>query len=209
MQPQSQPLLWVGRTLGPGCWFDPTSITLPYIGLSNGNLTIARVAGGGSTPGGQIWNSQAKSSGLLYFEFDFNIGGGYANGAGIGISQIGNSYSNFLSGINGVVLLQNGNINGGGTSYALSFYNAPVVIGVAVNLTSRFMWFKNLTAAGPWNGSGAGNPATGLNGIALPSGPLIPMIVFGINLDTYTINLTGTTAAFAQPPPSGFSSWCP
>jgi hypothetical protein len=113
------------------------------------------------------------------------------------------------------VLLQEGqNIFHGGAIYGDgvnsgwdldTYIAAGDVIGIAVDLDNRTAWFKNVTQGGAWNGpTAAGNPATNVNGVAVPAGSIIPVVGFGANNDTYTANF-GVTV-FAGTVPSGFTS---
>jgi len=79
------------------------------------------------------------------------------------------------------------------------------------NRPRNFTWHQNRIGgafAQDWNGSPSADPATGLGGIALPSGLTSGSVFAGLSLssvsDAGTINFGGS--AFSQTPPSGFSA---
>jgi hypothetical protein len=77
------------------------------------------------------------------------------------------------------------------------------IMQVAVDIDARKIWqaFEN---SGTWLGStNAGNPATGANGQAIPSGTIYPVVTCYLSTDQWRVYFTNCNYA----PPSGFTPW--
>jgi hypothetical protein len=199
---------------GPGTFDSGNCVTGAT--LSGGNLTFTI----GGTTGScltQTSPTDAKYTGKLYFEINFNISGGGAI-AGPGISSAQNFYavdgSSYLGTDGGeysITFAADGHYMYGNSPVAASLCLTPNIgyQGIAVNLTTNEIWCT--LDGSTWNNGSGANPATDTGGFALPSGMNTLGIIAGANLavsspsNTATVNLGATRFNFACP--SGFSSW--
>jgi len=190
-------------------WDPATSNTA----LSNNNLTSTyNVVNGVS----RVAAMYAKTSGKHYFEITWAVLGGFINGGTLGVGLTTATFSELVSGTNSVIVNQGdfsnwGQIRAGGvfTGYAISpgAMSAGTVIGIALDLDNKKVWFR-VSPSGLWNGNGTANPVTGVNGVTVPTGSIIPVGYFNTNADTYILNAGAT--AFSGAVPSGYASgWLP
>lgn len=190
--------------------FDPD--TALHANVSNHNLTVTGTSPGGG--GAFVFSSEAKSSGKYYFEIAWVSLGGYLFGGEIGIASTSATIGDLNAPTNSTMLFQ-GNVpqgqiwsDSGYSGYSLGHISAGDVIGIAIDLDNGKVWFKNVAVGGAWNGpTAAGDPVANVNGVAIPSGPVIPAVGFGINNDVYTANFGAT--AFAYAVPFGFNAGWP
>lgn len=190
--------------------FDPS--TAVNATVSNHNLTVTGISPGNG--GAFVFTSQAKSSGKYYFEIKWVTLGGFFFGGQIGVALTTATISDVGTSHNAAVLFQGPNFtegqiwaSGSSSGYNLGHISAGDVIGIAVDLDNGKIWFKNVTQGGFWNGDGSASPATNTNGVAVPSGSVIPAVAFGLNGDVYTADFGTTT--FAGVVPSGFTAGWP
>ncbi|MGY3443706.1 hypothetical protein [Bradyrhizobium sp. USDA 4473] len=181
--------------------FDPSTAVKATV--SNHNLTVTGVPPG--LGGCFVFADEAKTSGKVYFEMKWVLVGGIIFAGEIGIATTFATVGDLNTATNSTMLYQ-GPISASGVSsgYSLGTISDGDVIGIAVDLDNRKIWFKNLTAGGLWNGSVAvGDPATNHNGVSIPSGALIPAVGFGLSNDVLTANFGAS--AFVGTVPSGFT----
>ncbi|MGY4170956.1 hypothetical protein [Bradyrhizobium sp. USDA 4529] len=190
--------------------FDPA--TAVHATVTNQNLTVTGTSPGNG--GAFVFASEAKTSGKYYFEIRWTITGGTLLGGAIGLASTSATIADLSTAINSTMLFQAGqNIfhggaiwgNGVNSGWDLNTYIAVNdVIGIAADIDNRTAWFRNVTQGGAWNGPiAAGDPATNINGVALPAGPIIPAVAFGLDNDVYTANFGATP--FLGGVPSGFA----
>jgi hypothetical protein len=79
------------------------------------------------------------------------------------------------------------------------------VIGMAIDLDAKLVWFFNPWTGG-WNNSNTANPATGVGGYSWSSTP-VPPIYPACNVDSGASVTLVPAAPFSLPVPSGFSAW--
>jgi hypothetical protein len=191
--------------------FDTDSVATAGITFSNGNLTAL----GGSTA---LANSaiaqslEGKKSGLWYVEFTCNAvsgnvdGVGVVNSIGLGQGFIGDDGSPART----WGYFTNGNVvfnAAAATAVNNTTYGAGDVIGLAIDLTNKRIWFRKNT--GSWIGtSGTPNPATNTGGFDLTnlvanSARVYPAVNNSGALAKFTANF-GTTG-FTGSAPSGFT----
>ena len=186
--------------------FDPASAINASVTNSNKTVTYT----GGGTAGAHVYNSEAQSTGKYYFEVTYTVASGYLLGGNIGVAPVGTTIPNFGSLTNSRGATQQGQLGGDG-SFPYSFGNRAQgdTIALAVDVTNRLIWFRVVSGTpGLWNGDGTANPATGVNGISLISGSLIPYVVTGTGAgNAFTANFGGS--AFTGTVPSGFTSGWP
>ena len=180
--------------------------------LSNGNLTVTRSSFSVVNDTGAR-STLTKTTGKYYFEFTRGQSNGASNSVGLILST--GTYGDLSGGNKGSIWFVNfgpGYIYSNNASSTLNTATSSVatdVIGCAVDLTARLVWFRKNN--GVWNANGANNPATGVGGITvLASGAFAPVVCFssggaGNVNDTVTANFGAT--AFAQTAPSGFGNW--
>jgi hypothetical protein len=98
---------------------------------------------------------------------------------------------------------------GSNTGLSLGARAAGDIIGIALDLGARLIWFR-VAPSGNWNGSGTANPATGTGGVSIAGlgspaiTPLYAMASFAASADAATGNFGDT--AFSGTVPSGFTS---
>jgi hypothetical protein len=182
-----------------GTW-DPAALG-SGITLSNGNLT-AECTG---TVGNNITKATPfQSSGKYYYEFTIvntldNSVVGVANAAAALTEYLGQDNTHSAGIFNGVWL------GGGGTTTAPAFVTGHVY-GIAVDVTNKLAWAKDITAGGNWNANAGSDPATGSLGSTLAiTGGLYPACSLINANDKITINFGAS--AYAGALPSGYSNW--
>lgn len=200
--------------LFPAVTFDPATVS--NVTLTNGNLTATNTGTTSADQGARVASAFGKTAGLIYFEItQTNIQGFQGDNVGFGIGTTGSTFTGMgNSATTGGMVKRLGNfgefwLNGSdtGTSMFLSDNPPPQTFGVAVNLDTRFFWVREVKPfVGNWNDDGAANPATGVNGKALPAGTMVPFVTFGGTSGTagqsYTANFGGSS--FLGAVPSGY-----
>lgn len=185
------------------------------ITLSNNNLTATSTKVGWQSARGKV----SHSAGKYYAEATINVldgavGFGVCNASQLSAAQVGSDTNGM-----GIFTTAGGGASGiefnGGNAQAIGTAPAQgAVLGVAVDLNAKLVWFYN-PATQQWNGDVVSrqNPATGQGGLPLQSIAVLngqPNPVFlGVSLDAagdaLTINAGAT--AFVNPVPSGFNPW--
>jgi hypothetical protein len=93
-----------------------------------------------------------------------------------------------------------------GTSLGSLSANGTTV-GVALDLNNRKVWFRK-APSGDWNNNSTHNPATGVGGITIPTGTMVPFVTFGgaggAAGNVMTANFGAS--AFVGAVPSGFAA---
>jgi len=201
----------------------PTSTTLDPsnkasgITLSGGNLTATQV----SNDHGAVYSTNSVSSGKVYFEATFEVLNSTSSSTGVGVATStaptsdppgnmngsGSNDSTSVACVNGSGVFFNNASLGQWTSSA---FDTVVTIGIAVDITNKLIWGKNLTAAGNWNNNGSANPATGANGISISglasSSPLLAVAGFGEFGSNCEITMNFGASGFSGSVPSGFNT---
>src|SRR5262252_1804430 len=193
--------------------WDPATVTA--VTLSGGNLVATNTGAGSTNQGAHVVTTSGKTSGKYYFEATFGTDiDGAANSRSVGIGTTASTYSG-LGGSNGTtgvmffVSRASNNVGANGSAVAVAIPVPATVIGMAVDLDNRKMWFR--TTGGIWNNSGSNDPATNVGGITIPSGTMIPFCTFGGTFgaagNSFTANFGAST--FGGSVPSGFTSGWP
>ena len=184
-----------GGTLGTSGTDKSSALT-----LSNGNLTAARGASAGyscvKTP-----DSNAKSSGKYYVEFDIDAFSAYAYPGMVPSGQdVSGAYFPGNAAGRGWSYQASGAVQVDGSVVAtLASYGQGAKIGTAVDLTNKLFWIRN---ASGWLNSG--DPATGANGFTLPTASSWCFCLSPYDANSQqTINLGAS--AFEYTPPAGFA----
>jgi hypothetical protein len=180
------------------------SDTSPGTTLSDLNLIVT-----GNPPSSDTLtrSTTTQSSGLYYFELTSISGSGPDSGGGIanGSASAATFGSNATD---GAAVFQSGNIwiTGSYTGMHIGGLSSGAIVGVAVNLNTSNIWFRN-GASGQWNGSSTADPASGTGGLSISgvSGPyyIAASISNGSSM-SWTV-APGTN--FAGAVPSGYSAW--
>lgn len=199
--------------------WDPA--TVAAVTLSGANLVATNTGTTSTNQGAHVAAASGKTSGKYYCECTMTT---FTGGAGVGMG-VGNtastyallsgSYSggnmNLAVGHTGTGVITNTSGNSGASLGALA---GGDVVGLAVDVTNRRIWFRK-GAAGAWNGAGVnGDPTNpvGGGGFGLPSGTIIPFVTFGSGLagaagvsgNVITANFGATS--FVGAVPSGYTS---
>jgi hypothetical protein len=184
------------------------------ITLSGGNLIAKNT---GITQTSLVRATDKQVLGKFYWEYTVNVATDAFNMLGAASSNVAtNANMSTSTGTtavrcsNGVVYVD-GNvsvvIDGSTTSVTLGALTAGSVLCVALDLTSRLVWYR-IGAAGNWNNNASRNPATGVGGVvftALAYGiPIHPAVSLSTLNDQVTANFGDT--AFVGAVPSGFTS---
>jgi hypothetical protein len=181
------------------------------IALSNGNLTSTCTGSSGAIG---VRAGTGKTSGKYYFEVLMTGWSGTSGGVGIctlakafdsgGVTTAASAaVSKAAGGTNGSIY-----VNGASSGKALGSRVNGDVIGVAVDLNAKLIWFR-AAPSGNWNGIATENPATGTGGISIGalSGALYPC-----DLPTNTSDIRTAkfgASAFSGAVPSGFTAGWP
>jgi hypothetical protein len=183
------------------------SADIAKVTLSNGSLTAT--TNGSSSPVGARAVA-GLSSGKRYFEVTMTVWNG--TGAIIGLATataiLAGGQNAGQAVVSKAVTAAGGiNIDGSYSGSNLGTRANGDIIGIAVDLTARLIWFR-AAPAGNWNGSGTANPGTGAGGLSIAalSGALFPFFGAGAIGETATANFGAS--AFSGAVPAGFTgSW--
>lgn len=181
--------------------------------LSNGNLKATH---SNTADNSGARTASVKSTGKYYFEVTIGATHGGLDNIGIAIASV--THTNMTAGgVNGVVLfmsLSGGVVytNGSSGLIYLDTTTAGDIVGVAVDLVNRHIWFRK-NAGGNWNNLpiGSQNPATNTGGTFIPAGSMAPILTFGGSgtaLGDFFVANFGASA-FAGSVPAGFTSGWP
>lgn len=197
--------------------WDPA--TLSNMTLSGGDLVATNTATSSTNQGARVAASAGRTSGKIYFEITLTtITGGFNYGIGIGTPAstypgIGDWQNAPTSGavIGAMMFRSNGDIwgNGVNSGFSLGTRSTGNVMGVAVDLDSRKIWFRADGSAN-WNQNSpsSNNPVTGVGGATIPPGTMVPFVtqggLAGAVGNVATANFG--SAAFFGAAPSGFAS---
>lgn len=201
-------LLCAAPALATNDTFDTDSVATAGITFSNGNLTA--LASSGNLSNSSIAQTiEGKTSGQWYVEFTCVAVSGNTDGAGI-VTAVGVGQNGFVGQAIGWGYFTNGNVVNGGsgvTAVNNTTYGAGDIIGVAIDLTNKKIWFRKNT--GSWIGTGGTpNPATNTSGFDLTAtvayGRIYPAANMAGNLAKFTANFGATS--FTGSVPSGFNS---
>jgi hypothetical protein len=186
--------------------------TLANVTLSGGNLIASNTGTTSTNQGAHVASSSGKTSGKYYFEITTTAKGSGGN-YGLGIGTTAATYTNMgNSALGGDMHYSSGSIwVNGGSSGSMGARSNGDVIGVAVDLGNRTMWFKKVSGTpSAWNATsgGSADPATNVGGKTVPAGTMVPFVTFGgsggVGGEVLTANFGGTS--FVGSVPSGFTS---
>lgn len=190
---------WSGGVVSLAAW-NPADLN--NVNLTNNNLRATVPSGTGGARG-----MAPKSAGKHYWEYVYTTL--TTNSIAVGVSLAAGSLTS--PGV-GVAYLQRstGNIvvNGTGSGSTLGLIPTSAVIGVALDIDAKLIWFR-VAPSGNWNGNASADPATGIGGVNIASiatGPLYPFMT-GQALDAITANF-GASGFTGPLPANGFySGW--
>jgi hypothetical protein len=166
-----------------GITWDPT--TLANATISGDDLSVTNTSTAQETGVRGATDVAGKTAGKYYFEVTCtNLVGTIGWVVGFGVGTPTSTYTGMgLTGVSGAIVhVHNGGIFNQGANSGLPGPDDAVngsVIGAAVDLDSRQIWFRT-SPSGLWNGLiGAGTPESGTGGVALPAGVIVPFCTFG------------------------------
>lgn len=147
----------------------------------------------------------------LYFEITF-VSGTTSGNSSIGVTGASPVLTSQL-GYDGLALGEIAVFQNSGNVYAnavttsigsgTSFSAAGSVVGVAVDITNKKIWFR--TNNGIWNNNAANNPETGVGGFDITgTGDIYPAVCTD---SAAVFKLNAGAEAFAFTPPTGFTEW--
>lgn len=181
----------------PTATFNPADRTAS-VTLSPDNLTATFTAAGNAF----VRTVTSRDSGLFYVEYRLMVGGGASTGAGFARSAA--TEPNATDTINvAAYYIGSGNIwVNGANPGALGVAQVNDVVGCAINLNTRLVWFRR--NAGLWNNNASANPATGAFGASLSA---LALPLFGWVSGTgagprWVANFGGSE--YAYPKPEGY-----
>lgn len=214
-KPYGLPVKFVSETGGavtpPFAVWD--SATAAAVTLSGSNLVVTST-GSANEQGAHVAAVLGQTAGKYYFEVTgTNVASAGSNMA-VGIGTPSSTYTSMGNGgaVTGdMVYVGSGNIYASGsfTSIAIGAIAVGNIVGMAVDLDNRKIWFRK-APSGNWNNSGTANPATNTGGIAIPAGTMVPFCTFGGAGGTgniFTANFGAS--AFAGAVPAGFTAGWP
>jgi hypothetical protein len=206
-------------------YWDPPTIKNVTLGpvLAFSNLVVT---GSSTMPasGAHVVGLLAQTSGKYYYEITWTNLPSSSFG-GIAIAPYTTSYANLNTNDSsgGILVAVNSNIYSGNIfqNTNIGGFTTGDIVGVAMDIDNRLVWFKNV--GGPdagfdpdWNGGATGgigagsNPLTGVLGIPLPAGALVPFAmvsVGGSDVMTLTANFGQTIFAVNHALVTGFENW--
>jgi hypothetical protein len=153
------------------------------------------------------------ANGKYYFEI--SVAASHGQGDTIAIADavttytqlVGNTAANYVALFRNTGVIWVSTVNSGKTLGTLAA-TGGYVIGVAVDLDARLIWFRK--DSGNWNGDSLANPVTGVGGISFTAAiSYAPIVSFGgaagLAGDAFTANFGATS--YANAAPSGFGNW--
>lgn len=189
------------------------SATVTAVTLSGGNLVATNTGTTSANQGAHVISTSGKTTGKYYFEITWSAITTGIN-LGIGIGTTASTYTNMGNGgTTGVELYRTNSVWSNGSSIATfsgGSYGAGQVVGVAVDLDNRRIWFR-LAPSGNWNDNATYNPATNVGGLTIPAGTMVPFVTFGGTSGAINNVVTANFGAssFTGAVPSGFTSGWP
>lgn len=208
-----------GAPSAPTTVWSAADATANGFALSNGGLTVT-VTTGALVAWRMIRVTTSKTSGKYYIET--LILATPTASSHVGLASSGVNIATYLGSTNysfgwapaGNVFKSAGFTGPDAASPVGSAAGPPLVLGLAVDFTSNKVWvaYNNIWLTP--SGGGAGDPASGANPTTtfdpVMVGPLFFAMSFGVpalrtTSDTWTLQPTGATQAFA--PPAGFTPW--
>jgi hypothetical protein len=167
---------------------------------TNGNLTAENTGGFGRSI-----NSTATHTGKARIQATIDAIVGSGSDLSIGLGNA--SWSSWIgSDGNSIGVIPDGGavVRNSGLVATIDVLAAGDILDICFDTTAALAWFRRIRsgAGGNWNGSGTANPATGVGGVAAPSGAL----GFVVSSDTAGAKLTVNwgASAFTLSNPSGF-----
>ena len=160
----------------------------------------------GSIPASLVRSLVNHATGFYYFEMVF---GSAVDVTKVGVGIDNNVESLTTSGGQAGSILWTGDgavaYNGGLNIYAASAFNVADIIGIAVDLTNKKIWFR--VNGGNWNLNGSANPVTTVGGFSIAA--VVPNAYAYAQLesggDQVTANFSGP---FTNTIPGGsFTNW--
>lgn len=189
---------------GAGSAVTPTTITWSptdknsFITLSNNNLTANATQSGGG-----VRATQGQNIGLYYFE---TTAAGTNSALGLALSTYALNGGPVGAGFAGIQYSGQAWINGSQVGSPLSGVTVGSVIGIAVDLNAKLIWFRK-APSGNWNNNGAADPIAAVGGLSIAAinGTLVPYFYSGSNTDVSTANFGAT--AYSGVKPTGYANW--
>lgn len=198
--------------------------TVTAVTLSGGNLVATSTGTTSNNQGAHAPFADGQTTGKFYFEVTLTTYTGGA-GVGVGIGTTAATYSGlsvfatggdmcFAVGHTGTGTIF---VNGGNVGYSIGARTSGDVIGLAVDLINRRIWFR-LSPSGLWNGAAGHDPTIG-NGTAggnpIPAGAMVPFVTYGSSFtgaagvagNVWTANFGDS--AFSGAVPSGYTAGWP
>lgn len=201
------PVKFVNADGGPAVTFTTWNpADLLRVALTNGNLTATNTT---TTQPSGVRSVSSFSTGKYYWEATAGPWNSFSTDIGMGNAS--QAFNGAALGSGGIFLNKDGAIYRNGSASGMPTFGiraAGNVIGIAVDLTARLIWFR-LAPAGNWNNSGTANPATAVGGVDVSSitGALFPTYLPYTLNDAFTANFGGS--AFSGTVPSGFTAGWP
>ena len=204
--------------------WDPATISA--VTLSGSNLVATNTGTTSTSQGAHVAFANGQTTGKYYFEVKLTTFTGGA-GVGVGVGTAAATYAGIsTAGTQGVMCFAVGHTGAGtimqdptgNTGFTLGARAGGDVIGVAVDLGSRRVWFR-VSPSGFWDGNSSHDPtdSTGAHGgfIVTGSGALVPFVTFGNGLagqagvagNVWTANFGDS--AFVGAVPAGYTAGWP
>jgi hypothetical protein len=193
-----------------GLGFNPATAT--SVALSDGNLTVTGLGTTSADQGARLADSAGKSSGKYYFEQTILYISTSPN-RGVGIGTPTSTYTAMgAGGTTGVHMYPNsgGIYSMGSPLGGIAGRAVNDVIGIAVDLDNRKIWFRPNPGA-IWNNAAPNDPVANVGGVVIPAGVMLPFVTFGgtsgVAGNSFRANLGAT--AFAGAVPAGYTAGWP
>jgi hypothetical protein len=177
---------------GGGSFVNWDPVTVSAVTLSGSNLVASNTGTTSTNQGAHVAFANGKTSGKYYFECTLTTFTGGA-GVGVGIGTLTATYAGIsTAATQGCMCFMVGHTGtgtifldpGGNTGYSLGARTTGDVIGIALDLGSRKVWFR-VSPAGLWENTGGHDPTNSSSGggfSVVGSGALVPFVTFGNGL---------------------------
>jgi len=205
----NEPVTWA--IVAPVTYATWDAATVTAVTLSGGNLVATNTGTTSADQGARVADAAGRTSGKYYFEttFDYIAPGGVNRGFGIGTTASTYTGMGNTGGVTGAHAYITGTVWSNGSSIFSwgAGWNAGQIMGIAVDLDNRRIWFRS-APAGIWNNNAANNPATNVGGLTIPAGTMVPFVTFGGTSGGVGNVLSANfgASAFSGAVPSGFTA---
>ena len=154
-----------------------------------------------------VRSNVSHSSGQYYFEMTV-VAAAVLTAVGVGVDNGAEPLVRPGGGVGGICWVGNGGVsyNGANNAFVIAPFSVNSVLGVAVDIGNKLIWFRN--NGGNWNNNASANPVTGsqVGGISIAA--VTPNVFALAQLTNQNDEITANFAGpFAFAAPSGYGTF--